>query len=50
MTKRMLIDATHVEETRVAICDGNRLVEYDYESKNRKPLKGGIFLAEGDAC
>ena len=46
MTKRMLIDATHVEETRVAICDGNRLVEYDYESKNRKPLKGSIFLAK----
>jgi len=46
MTKRMLIDATHVEETRVAICDGNKLVEYDYESKNRKPLKGSIFLAK----
>lgn len=46
MTKRMLIDATHVEETRVAICDGNKLIEYDYESKNRKPLKGSIFLAK----
>lgn len=46
MTKRMLIDATHVEETRVAICDGSKLIEYDYESKNRKPLKGSIFLAK----
>ena len=46
MTKRMLIDATHKEELRVAITDGNRLVEYDYESQNRKPLKGSIFLAK----
>ena len=46
MTKRMLIDATHKEELRVAISDGNRLVEYDYESQNRKPLKGSIFLAK----
>lgn len=46
MTKRMLIDATHKEETRVAITDGNKLVEYDYESQSRKPLKGSIFLAK----
>lgn len=46
MTKRMLIDATHKEETRVAITDGNRLAEYDYESHSRKPLKGSIFLAK----
>ena len=46
MTKRMLIDATHKEETRVAITDGNRLVEYDYESQTRKPIKGNIFLAK----
>jgi ribonuclease E len=46
MTKTMLIDATHSEETRVAIVDGNRLVEYDYESKVRKQLKGSIFLAK----
>lgn len=46
MTKRMLIDATHAEETRVAVIDGNRLVEFDYESKYRKPLKGSIFLAK----
>lgn len=46
MTKRMLIDATHEEETRVAVVDGNRLVEFDYESKLRKQLKGSIFLAK----
>lgn len=46
MTKRMLIDATHEEETRVAIIDGNKLAEYDYESQSRKPLKGSIFLAK----
>ncbi len=46
MTKRMLIDATHLEETRVAIADGDFLVEFDYESKLRKQLKGSIFLAK----
>lgn len=46
MTKRMLIDATHEEETRVAVVDGKRLAEFDYESKHRKPLKGSIFLAK----
>lgn len=42
----MLIDATHEEETRVAVVDGNRLVNFDYESKYRKQLKGSIFLAK----
>lgn len=46
MSKRMLIDATHSEETRVAVVDGNRLEDYDYESKVRKQLKGSIFLAK----
>ena len=50
MTKKMLIDATHAEETRVAVVDshggGNRMEEFDYESKFRKPLKGSIFLAK----
>ncbi len=46
MTKKMLIDATHDEETRVAIVEGNRLEEFEYESKFRKPLKGSIFLAK----
>lgn len=42
----MLIDATHDEETRVAIVDDNRLEEYEYENCSRKPLKGSIFLAK----
>jgi len=42
----MLIDAMHAEETRVAVVDGNRLIEFDYESKLRKQLKGSIFLAK----
>ncbi len=46
MTKKMLVDATHAEETRVAIIDGNQLVEFDYESKVRKQIKGGIYLAK----
>lgn len=46
MTKRMLIDATHSEETRVAVVDGTRLTEFDYESKVRKQIKGTIFLAK----
>lgn len=46
MKKRMLIDATHVEETRVAVLEDNRLVDFDYESELRKPLKGSIFLAK----
>ncbi len=46
MAKRMLIDATHVEETRVSVVDGNKLIEFDYESKVRKQIKGNIFLAK----
>lgn len=46
MAKKMLIDATHAEETRVAVVDGNRLVDFDYESIVRKQLKGSIFLAK----
>ena len=42
----MLIDATHQEEVRVAVVDGKRLVEFDYESKVRKQIKGGVFLAK----
>jgi ribonuclease E len=45
MTKRMLIDASHPEETRVAVLDGNRLEAFDIESANRLPLKGNIYLA-----
>lgn len=46
MTKRMLVDATHEEETRVAVMDGNRLEEYDYESASRRTLKGNIYLGK----
>ncbi|GBQ27298.1 ribonuclease E [Acetobacter estunensis NRIC 0472] len=46
MTKRMLIDATHAEETRVVVMDGNRLDDYDVEASNRKQLKGNIYLAK----
>ena len=46
MTKRMLIDATHPEETRVAVISGNKLEEYDYETVMRKQLKGNIYLVK----
>jgi ribonuclease E len=46
MTKRMLIDANHPEETRVVILDGNRVEEFDFEAASRRPLKGNIYLAK----
>lgn len=46
MNKTMLIDAGHAEETRVAVVDDKRLVEFDYESVYRKQLKGSVFLAK----
>ena len=46
MTKRMLIDAAHPEETRVVVLDGNRLEDFDYESASRKTLKGNIYLGK----
>lgn len=42
----MLIDASHQEETRVAIVDGNRVEDFDYESSAKKQLKGSIYLAK----
>ncbi|MBO1326642.1 Rne/Rng family ribonuclease [Acetobacter sp. TBRC 12305] len=45
MSKRMLIDATHAEETRVVVLDGNKLEDYDVESAAKKQLKGNIYLA-----
>ncbi|MEQ9331292.1 Rne/Rng family ribonuclease [Thalassobaculum sp.] len=45
MTKRMLIDATHPEETRVVVVDGNRLEDFDFETATKKQLKGNIYLA-----
>ncbi|HEV2532854.1 ribonuclease E/G [Phenylobacterium sp.] len=46
MTKTMLIDAAHAEETRVVVLDGNRVEEFDFESQNRKQLRGNIYLAK----
>ncbi len=46
MTVRMLIDARHREETRVAVVKGNRIDEFDFESAERKQLKGNIYLAK----
>ncbi|WP_029010357.1 Rne/Rng family ribonuclease [Azospirillum halopraeferens] len=46
MTKRMLIDATHPEETRVAVLNGNKLEDLDFEIASRKQLKGNIYLAK----
>ncbi|HEY4136434.1 MAG TPA: Rne/Rng family ribonuclease [Alphaproteobacteria bacterium] len=46
MVKRMLIDATHLEETRVVIANGTRLDEFDFESSTKKQLKGNIYLAK----
>src|ERR1700683_4514095 len=46
MTKRMLIDATHAEETRVVVLDGSRLDDFDVETATKRELKGNIYLAK----
>ena len=46
MTKRMLIDTTHAEETRVVVMDGDRVEDYDVETSSKKQLKGNIYLAK----
>lgn len=46
MTKRMLIDATHLEETRVAVLGHERLEDFDFESLAKKQVKGNIYLAK----
>jgi ribonuclease E len=46
MPKKMLIDATHAEETRVVVVDGNKVEEFDFESANRRQLAGNIYLAK----
>jgi ribonuclease E len=46
MAKRMLIDATHPEETRVVVINGNRLEEFDFESSTKQQVKGNIYLAK----
>nr|WP_102107387.1 ribonuclease E/G [Kandeliimicrobium roseum] len=42
----MLIDATHTEETRVVVVDGNKVEEFDFESESRRQLAGNIYLAK----
>ncbi|MSO73279.1 MAG: ribonuclease E/G [Rhodospirillaceae bacterium] len=46
MVKRMLIEATHPEETRVVVLDGTRLEEFDVETSTKKKIKGNIYLAK----
>ena len=46
MPKKMLIDATHAEETRVVVVDGNKVEEFDFESENKRQLAGNIYLAK----
>ena len=46
MAKKMLIDATHAEETRVIVVDGNKVEEFDFESQSKRQLAGNIYLAK----
>jgi ribonuclease E len=46
MAKKMLIDATHAEETRVVVVDGTKVEEFDFESLNKRQLAGNIYLAK----
>ncbi|MEO0913568.1 MAG: ribonuclease E/G, partial [Pseudomonadota bacterium] len=46
MPMKMLIDATHTEETRVVVVDGNKVEDFDFESLNKRQLAGNIYLAK----
>ncbi len=46
MSRKMLIDATHAEETRVVVVDGNKVEEFDFETVNKRQLAGNIYLAK----
>ena len=46
MSKRMLIDSSHPEETRVVVLDGQKVEEFDFEAATKRPLKGNIYLAK----
>jgi len=46
MTKRMLIDSSHPEETRVVVLDGSRLEEFDVETSTKRQIKGNVYLAK----
>src|SRR3984957_3183903 len=46
MPNKMIIDASHPEETRVVVLRGNRVEEFDFESASKRPLRGNIYLAK----
>ena len=46
MANKMIIDASHPEETRVVVLKGNRVEEFDFEAASKKPLRGNIYLAK----
>lgn len=46
MAKKMLIDATHAEETRVVVADGTKVEEFDFETVNKRQISGNIYLAK----
>ncbi|HUH49495.1 MAG TPA: ribonuclease E/G, partial [Mycoplana sp.] len=46
MADKMLIDASHAEETRVVVVRGNRIEEFDFESQHKKQIRGNIYLAK----
>src|ERR1700709_106700 len=46
MPNKMLIDASHPEETRVIVLRGNRVEEFDFEAASKKQLRGNIYLAK----
>ena len=46
MAKKMRIDATHAEETRVVVVDGNKVEEFDFESQHKRQIRGNIYLAK----
>ena len=46
MANKMIIDASHPEETRVVVLRGNRVEEFDFKSASKRPLRGNIYLAK----
>src|SRR5690349_4786813 len=46
MSKLMLIDATHPEETRVAVVSNGQIEDFDFEARNKRQLRGNIYLAK----
>ncbi|MEM7617450.1 MAG: Rne/Rng family ribonuclease, partial [Pseudomonadota bacterium] len=46
MTKRILVDAAHPEETRIVTLEDNKIIEFDYEASSKKQIKGNVYLAK----